>query len=148
MSKLYETKVVKLQSYSSIELLYLLQDVLKELTDRSGKMNKIHSEMDKGLSTIYHTIEFNEFSKTDKVVMFDTMKVHLAKRRIAKNEVYTLQRFGDSFNINQLYGKLGKVIADTQSQIHVKSKEPVYTPQGTFTRFYAEFLGGEKEEVK
>ena len=45
MSKLYETKVVKLQSYSSIELLYLLQDELKEITDRSGKMNKIHSEI-------------------------------------------------------------------------------------------------------
>ena len=70
MSKLYETKVVKLQSYSSIELLYILQDVLKEITDRSGKMNKIHSEMDKGLSTIYHT---NEFSKTDKVGQFRTI---------------------------------------------------------------------------
>ena len=52
MSKLYETKVVKLQSYSSIELLYLLQDVLKELTDRSGKMNKLHSEMDEN----YHKL--------------------------------------------------------------------------------------------
>ena len=57
-----------------------------------------------------------------------------------------MQRFGDNFNINQFYGKLGKVIADTQSQIHVKSKEPVYAPQVTFTRFYGEFLGGEKVE--
>lgn len=140
MSKLYEKKVVKLQSYSSIELLYLLQDVLKELTNRTSRASKIHSEMDKGLSTIYHRIEFNEFNKTEKINVFDTLKQHLNKRRIAKNEVYTLQRFGDNINVNQIYGKLGKVIADTQSQMHLKSKEPVYTPQGTFTRFYLEYM--------
>lgn len=138
-TKLIETKAVELSGYSSIEMLYLLQDILRELSDRELRANKVQSEMDKTLSTMYHEIEFNEFNSAERTKMFADLKSHLQKRRMAKNEVYTIQRFSANFDVPKMFGKLGRVISDGQSQMHKESGQPVY-PQGAFSRFYRDYL--------
>lgn len=135
MTKLVEARKVELEKYSSIELAYLLQDVLKEFIFRDGKFSENISKVDKEISTVYHDIELNEFKHADKSIMFDNLKKVLQTRRLAKNEMSTLQKINSVTNLVNLYGKLGSIVGQLQRYQELESGKEVYK-NGRFGKFY------------
>lgn len=148
-SKLHKSKEVEMKNYTSLELMYLLQDLLSEMVFRKQKVNNVQSKMDKELSSIYHAIEFNEYTTKDKREAFDGLKKHLHERRIAKNEAATVNNFYMIINANGIFPKLGQVIGQIQKDFHIESATKVYK-QGEYNRFYEKnYLGKKiKKEVE
>lgn len=139
-SKLYKTKQVALDQYTTLELAFLLFDLFKELTARRKATGKLISEKNQKTYDLTHEIELEEArTKTEKIARYDKMEEHLKARRLAKQESIIIDEVLDDIKFDHYISKLGGKIKSKQNYFKVNDGDRVVKPSD-WKEFYNKHL--------
>ena len=138
MSKLPVNKEVNLDSYTTLEMTCLIQDIANEITERKNMVGKVLSEFDKKINAVYHDIELNEYTRKEKVEEFDKLQMLLGKRRIVKQELWSVKYVSEKVGIFPLLTGANRAVEHMQSYLKVEDKQCLHSKKGEFARFYKE----------
>lgn len=135
-SKLYKTKAVDLESYTTLELSYLLLDLLKEVAARESGVTKLLNEYDQRTYTYTHKIELDPVeSKTEKVKRYEELEEHLKARRKAKREKLVMEDVLAEVEAQKLVTRLGETIKKKQAYFKVRDGDRIMPPK-EWRQFY------------
>lgn len=147
-----ESKTVDFESYSSAELLYVLNDLTKEIVERDKKLTAIQSGLDKTISTIYHEIELSlDQTNTSKLKRYEGVQDALRARRKVKQDLVILRQLNGRFKgtAEQVHNKVSEYIqiltGEREKPLHMQNKINHTVPnykQGEIKRLFTKYSKG------
>lgn len=135
-TKLYKTKAVQVEDYTTIELAYLLLDVLKEITIRKKAVPKLLDNANQKTYSFTHEVELMDFKNNkEKLDKFNELQEHLQTRRLAKREFIVVDEVLDGIDSERIISWLGQKIKNKQKYFHLDDNEKVMSPK-SWKEFY------------
>lgn len=129
---LMRTKDVALESYTTLELCYLLFELFKELANRQKAAPKIIDELNQRTFDLTHEIEFGELvTRKQKADHYEVMARHFEERRLAKREYLVVEDIIDPLNINyhRAISSMGQTIRKKQQYFQVEPGQRIMHPK-------------------
>lgn len=141
-SKLAKVLAPNLEEYTSLELAYLLQELLKEIQRRQQKAPKAIDLFNQKTFEYTHEIELGtKRSRKEKADFYEEMEKHFEDRRLAKNESIIVE---DIFNnmslpIPQVLNRLANGIRDKNAYYQIHERKRLVKPS-IWNDFYDKYL--------
>lgn len=140
--KLAKVIAPDLEEYTSIELAYLLQDLIKEIRDRQKGAPKIINELNQKTYDYTHEIELSEpKTRKEKADYYEDMQEHFKDRRLAKNEHIIVEDIFNEMglNMNKVLQVLGRELKSKNQYFQLESGKRVVKPS-VWKSFYERCL--------
>lgn len=141
-TKLYKTKAVDLEKYTTIELSFLLLDLCKEIVQRQKAAPKLIAELNKKTYDLTHEVELgNRTTRKAKADYYEVMEKHFSDRRMAKVESIVVEEVLGviPFEPHKIISKLGQAVKQKQNYFHLSDGDKVIQPK-TWEQFKKEHL--------